>query len=429
MSDYPSLHSNEIYPIPLEKGFLVYSPLSEHFFLSDENDVAKMEEYAKNGVGTADVKELLDTLLAEQTEKRTIARKNDISQLHKLTILPNYTCNFNCSYCYSAQGRSSEKIDLKKALVGIDFFINKKRTALNELWLAIVGGGEPFLSIDIVSEIIRYARQKAHEQGFKLGIGLTTNGSVYDKELSKIMIDNHVSLGVSFEALKDIQNAQRQDYDKVSAVIDNYLNDGVDVSVKSIITPNTTKRLVEMVEHLHRRFPKVKKYKLQIVEDPSLFAVEENMRNFYAQFTEHFFEAEKAGRNYGIDVYVLTAKYIDMLIEHYCGGEMCITPDGSITICHRISSPKETGYTHFVYGKIDEKGSVMIDNEKFKKLIAYDIERQPKCKDCFAKWHCGGGCFAQSQIYSENQLDIICDWTRDFTKKRLLGSKVFLERR
>jgi wyosine [tRNA(Phe)-imidazoG37] synthetase (radical SAM superfamily) len=193
MTNYPHLTLNEIYPILIEDGFLVYSPLSEHFFLLEESDVLRMEQYIETGMSNDDVKDLVDTLLAEQTSNRVIARKNDISQIHKLTILPNYTCNFKCSYCYSAEGRSSKIIEEETALAAIDFFINKERTTLSELWLAILGGGEPFLSIAIVSEIIEYARRRAQEQGFKLGIGLTTNGSVYDKELSKIIIESHVA--------------------------------------------------------------------------------------------------------------------------------------------------------------------------------------------------------------------------------------------
>lgn len=420
MTEYPSLKLNELYPIPVKNGYLVYSPLSEHFFMLDKNGVEQMEEYVKTGIAHNDVRELVDTLLAEQSTKRVIPQKTNISQIHKLTILPNYTCNFKCSYCYSAEGRSSQKVSRDSVMAMIDFFIDKKRTELDELWLAILGGGEPFLSVGIVGDIIEHARSRAKEQGFKLGIGLTSNGSIYNKVLSKILVDNHVSFGISFEVLEDIQNIQRQDYDKVCAVIDKYLEDGVDVSVKSIITPLNVNRLSEMVGHLHLRFPKVKKYKLQIVEDASLFSDEYTMKHFYMHFTDNFFKAEEKGRRHGIDVYVLASKYIDTLIEHYCGGEMCLTPEDTITICHRFSSPNEERYNDFVYGKIDKAGQVVFDHEKFRSLIAHDISKAPKCNDCFVKWHCGGGCLAQSKIYNKSQLNIICDWTREFTKMILL---------
>jgi len=359
---------------------------------------------------------LKDYVLKEQTITRNISAVRDISQLRKLSILPGYACNFNCTYCYSAKGRSDKKININKAEKIIDFFINKNRTELNELWLAILGGGEPLLSADNVGHIIKYARQRAFSQNIKLGIGLTTNGSIYNAQLSQIMKNNHVSLGVSFEVLKDVQNSQRQGYDTVCKVIGQYLNDGVDVSVKSIITPSNVERLKEMVEHLHKILPAVKSYKLQIVEDAATFADVEAMRAFYDSFSAHFFSAREAGEKYNVDVYVLASKYVDMLLEHYCGGEMCLTPEGTLSVCHRISSPHEPSYNECVYGLVDDDLNITIDHDKFRKLMSHDVHASSKCRDCSAKWHCGGGCLAQAYTYDENRLNIICDWTRNFTK-------------
>lgn len=426
--EYPLLKKHEIYPIAVgpddkivqENPYLVYSPLSEQFFLAEKSDIDSLELYLATGEGSKDIADVIDSILSEQTDRRTIPGKREVSELHKLTILPNYTCNFSCSYCYSSQGRSSKKLEIEKAKATIDFFIDRKRTDLEELWLAILGGGEPFLSPDTIGGIITYARQKAHNQDIKLGIGLTTNGSIYDAALSQIMVDNHVSLGVSFEVLEDIQNIQRQNYDRVCKVVTRYLNDGVDVSIKSIITQRNVNRLEEMVEHLHKIFPTVQSYKLQIVEDTESFCDLAVMRKFYNDFSKHFFAAKELGYKYNIDVYVLASKYIDTLVEHYCGGEMCLTPEGSISVCHRVSSPNETDYNDFVYGSIDDELNITFDHDKFKKLISHDINANPKCKDCFAKWHCGGGCLAQAYTYDENRLNIICDWTRDFTKQLLL---------
>lgn len=301
----------------------------------------------------------------------------------------------------------------------IDYFINKRRTSLTDLWLAILGGGEPFLSPELTREIIIFARKRAEEQGFNLGIGLTTNGSLYNEDLALAMVKNNVSLGVSFEVLEEIQNSQRQHYNKVVAVVTKYMNQGVDITIKSIITPMNVNRLNEMVTEMHRLFPDVKKYKLQIVEDPILFTQSEKMKEFYENFTRNFFQAENTGRKLGIDVYVLASKYVDMLIEHYCGGEMCLNPEGTITICHRKSSPQESGYEDFVYGRVDDNGNIKFDTERFKHLIAHNINARKACSQCFAKWHCGGGCLAQATIYNQEQLDIICEWTRNFTKEIL----------
>lgn len=420
MMTFRRLHEQEIYPLSMEDGFLVYAPLSEVMIPLRADEVMRLEKFLETAVKDGEAEELIAYIQSERKERRTIPMKRFPDEIHKLTILPTYQCNFKCSYCYSSEGRQNKALTRDKAITMIDYFIDKRRTSLTDLWLAILGGGEPFLSPELTEEIIVHARKRAKEQGFNLGIGLTTNGSLYNENLAHVMVENNVSLGVSFEVLEEIQNNQRQHFDKVVAVVTKYMNKGVDITIKSIITPMNVNRLDEMVVEMSRLFPDVKKYKLQIVEDPALFTRSERMKEFYANFTRNFFQAENTGHKLGIDVYVLASKYVDMLIEHYCGGEMCLNPEGTITICHRKSSPREPGYEDFVYGRIDDDGTININAERFKHLIAHDINARKACGQCFAKWHCGGGCLAQATIYTREQLDIICGWTRDFTKEILI---------
>lgn len=420
MTEFQYLHKNEIYPLPLKNGYLVYAPLSSMVMSLSADEVSRLENYLSGTVDDSEAAELLAYIVNERSNHRTIISKHSPGEIHKLTILPTHQCNFNCCYCYSAEGRENKSLSMETAKAMIDYFISRKRTSLSDLWLAILGGGEPFLTPQLTARVIDYACQKAKEEGFNLGIGLTTNGSIYNEELAQCMIANKVSLGVSFEILKDIQNQQRCQYDKVVSVVQRYMDKGVDITIKSIITPSNVHLISEMVNELHRLFPKVHKYKLQIVEDAVIFANLQEMKQFYIDFTNNFFHAEEIGKRLNIDVYVLASKYVDMLVEHYCGGEMCLTPDGTITICHRFSSVREKGYSQSVYGKVDDNGIVCINNERFRRLISHDINARKICKHCFVKWHCGGGCLAQYSIYNDEQLATICEWTKSFTKEILM---------
>ncbi len=418
--DFKTLNDKEIYPLQTDDGYLLYAPLSALMVPMSAVQAQKLEDVACGIVHDDTYSALLDKLEEHRRVARTIPMKTSVSEIHKLTILPTFRCNFKCSYCYSAQGRQNKSISFDVAKAAIDYFIDAERTPLRDLWLAVLGGGEPFIESELTAQIIDYAAQRAHQQGFNLGVGLTTNGSLYSVRLQDVMLRHNVHLGVSFEVLEDIQKLQRGHYHRVVETVSRYMNAGVDITVKSIITPSNVNRLCQMVALLHDTFPLVKKYKQQIVEDPLIFADMQLMRDFYDDFTRNFFDAYDMGKKLGIDVYVLASQYVDMLVEHYCGGEMCLNPEGTITVCHRFSSRLEEQYGAVEYGMVDDAGHVVVNNDKLRSLLSHDARHQSKCRRCFAKWHCGGGCLAQSMIYKPEQLDIICRWTRQFIKQILI---------
>jgi uncharacterized protein len=155
------------------------------------------------------------------------------------------------------------------------------------------------------------------------------------------------------------------------------------------------------------------------VEDNAIFSTATELAKFYSAFTPNFFRARNLGEKHGLDVYCLGYKFADLTIDHYCGGEVCLTPEGTISICHRVSSPQEAHYSDFIYGTVSTENNLSFDKSKFDDLIHHDAESNKKCHNCIAKWHCGGGCLAQAHTYDEEKLDVICDWTRDFLKQIL----------
>jgi radical SAM protein with 4Fe4S-binding SPASM domain len=228
-----------------------------------------------------------------------------------------------------------------------------------------------------------------------------------------------VIMSISFEVLEDVQYSQRQQYRRVCATIDRLVAAGVELSFKSIITKQNVNRLEEMVEEVLNRFPSVKKLKLQPADDNAMFATVDELAEFYNAFTRNFFPAMKLGKKNGVDVYCLAYRNLDFIMDHFCSGEICLTPEGTISICHRVSSPQEADYEDFVYGNTGPSGNISFDYEKFRQLMRHDIYNQEKCLDCPARYHCGGGCLAQAHVFDKDKLDVICNWTRDFMRTAL----------
>jgi radical SAM protein with 4Fe4S-binding SPASM domain len=434
-----SLLKSNIFPIPAGSYFnlddkslyLVYSPLSDNALIATPDNVEEMDAYLKDPscVTNPDVLETMESLL-DYDPGKCAARLDSPDHFTRLAILPNNVCNFSCSYCYSAPGRSGKVVDISAIRATLDHFIDPQRISPpHMLFIAILGGGEPLLSWDHVKFIVEYATELAGKHGFTLDFSLVTNGSVINDEMIRILKDNKVTLSISFEILEEIQNKQRGHYDLVCRTIDTLIENGLVPKLRSTITPDNVALQKEMVELVQKRWPRITDIMLEVVTDAESFSSPEKIREFYNSYLDNFFAAYNYGLETGRNVECSASRNFNLLVERFCPGEFALTPEGDISMCTRITSPLDTGYNDCIYGKIDGSGAVKIDYEQFKKLADENVNSKEKCRDCFAKWHCGGGCLAQKYVYNEEVLELICEFTRSFTKRMILEKleKEFLE--
>jgi len=425
----PQLHKANIFAIeagdyfnkPISDLLMVYSPFADSVMIATPAFVKSMEDYMDNNrsSGNPDLNEVMASLLDFGPIENYIARLDSPDSFARLPVLPNNVCNFSCSYCYSAKGRSGEVISWEKLKTALDSFITKERLKGKTVFIPFLGGGEPLLSWDLVKTAIEYASELCQKAGSKSDFSLVTNGSVLTPEMIETFKKYKVVVSVSFEILEDIQNLQRGHYPLVARTIGQLVDEGIYVKVRSTITSHNVLRQKEMVQTMIARFPAVKDIMMEAVTDDKSFESIKETRQFYNDYLINFFEAFQLGDRHGKNVECSASRNIDLLIERFCPGEFSITPDGKISMCTRISSPYDPGYNDSIYGEIGENGFI-IDRQKFNMLAADNVYRYEKCTDCFAKWHCGGGCMAQKYIYSPEILDVICDYTREFTRRILL---------
>lgn len=396
------------YMIEQEKFFLVYAPLADAFFLADANTVERLEE-AIESEEDKELEELLSQLKECSEEYRSRIVK-DPSQFTSLSILPNLVCNLSCSYCYSAKGRSKMEIDEKQLKVMLDYFIDKNRTDSNHLSIFISGGGEPLISWKKLSFAIEYSRQKAADQGFTLDIYLMTNGTLIKPEIIQDLKKFDVSVGVSFEILPDVQNSQRGSFDKVSQNIQLMLSMGVVPSISSVITELNVDRMEEMVNTIATSYHGVCHLNFDPAMSSSLFANAEKLDAFYQEFAPNFFHAKELCSRYGITLDCNVIRKGEKLFPRYCQGKLCLTPEGKISVCHSISSPREDAYPKVVYGEISN-GMLHFDTDKFKTFIDPKTFLLPRCHACIARWHCAGGCLMYRMNYDDKQFEAVCRFT------------------
>jgi radical SAM protein with 4Fe4S-binding SPASM domain len=408
------LVQNNIFAAHLRTNrYILYSPLSKHVLLATNQHIDNMEEYLLSHTlpeNNTEIIETLTTMLNEQIDVDDEKLGNfNLSDINRMAILPTFNCNFSCSYCYSAKGRSTATIRDKQIISALDYFINPTRTVRRNLYITILGGGEPLLAKEKIALILKHADYLAQKRGFKIEFGLTTNGSMIDDTIIHLIKKYKVDVGVSFEILEKLQNTERGHYQQVFDGLQKLLSASITPEVKPIIKIDNVALIPQMVTEVITKFPQIKKLKLQPIDSNTYFPTQRELREFYEKFFREMMTV--SAKTPQLTIYSTMLGFGLNLKDHYCGGELCLAPTGLISACHRFSSEKDDGFENLRIGNIIDN-KVVINKNKYTTLMRKNSMLQDNCQNCIAKFHCSSGCLAQKTIYNPSMFDEICHFNR-----------------
>ena len=390
-----------------ESVTMLYAPFTGSMLLADKNGMAEIND------------EQLNLLRTKDDINRQLSKVKRMNDIQKMAILPNHTCNFNCSYCYSAKGRSNIVLDKGKLKAGLDYFIDPKRLQERHLSISFIGGGEPLLSWDLVKFGVEYASELASKHGFEILMTLITNGSIMNDEIIDTLKNHHILPDVSFDVLEDAQNKNRRHFNLVCQNIDMLCQHQLVPSINATITPDTVERMEEMVAFMTDRFPAVKNMVFEPVVSDEVFTTAAQLHDFYEKYLNYFFKAKNMASLQGRYVTCRIYKNVDSLLERGCPSKFTLTPQGDISICYCKSSPKEKKFAERTYGTV-KCNTVELNEDKFNRIHQINVHSFKKCADCFAKWHCGGGCMCPNDLYNDDYLEEVCVFTKELVKRTLL---------
>lgn len=416
---------HDIFPIEITQGihwgkWIIYLPLvGYHEIVSKE----LIDQLYQSLINSSPINMVSRSILSHLNDPpRKIYKTSDsIDGLLNLMILPNNKCNFHCSYCYSAHGRSNIEIAPKKLEAGLAYFFNRSRAKGERLTISVLGGGEPLLSWEILKPALEYALSLNKDNDQNLPISLVTNGSVVNEEIIAFCKKHAVSISVSFDLLEDVQRKQRGHYERVAYNINKLTESGLDVALNTVITHENINRMEEMIDTMSQTLVGVNKVAFKPLISSDYFTTIDARALYYQNFVDNFFSAWQIAKQKGI---YLTCAYLNAvrcLADRYCPGKFVITAEGSLSICHCVSSSQDTLYDKFIFGGIDRDGTVSFNQDKFNEIISYNMHKHKRCEHCAAKWHCAGGCYADGQAMNEEQHEAYCKSMRYFLEKYLLN--------
>jgi uncharacterized protein len=320
-----------------------------------------------------------------------------------VTLFPTNQCNLRCRYCYASAGELAPlTMDWYYATHAIDKVIrNVREKGAGLVSLAFHGGGEPLFPWDFVKRTVEYAEEASEKAGLKLSVFSATNGLLSTSQLDWIM-KHFVSLNVSFDGLPHVQDYQRPlpngkgSFEFVHRTL-KYLDEhNFNYGVRSTISSYNVDAMEESLDFIG------KNYKTKMVHFEPLFycgrcKTNDSFSPDMEKFIANFKKCDLKAKVYGV-AFMYSGCRIESLTSTFCGAtrdNFSVTPDGYVTTCYEVTSKNDPKSEIMFIGRINDNGDLEIDAGKRKFLHSLSVNNIEYCRDCFAKWHCGGECIAK----------------------------------
>ncbi|MBQ9513770.1 MAG: thioether cross-link-forming SCIFF peptide maturase [Clostridia bacterium] len=392
------------------------------------------EKYNLEGVSEEVIKDIEEeieelkqsgVLYAKQVEE--VPMKS--SDIKALCLHICHDCNLSCKYCFAGKGKYKGKSEYMSFEVGkkaVDFLIENsgKRQILEMDFF----GGEPLLNLDVVKKIVAYAREEGKKKGKIFLFTLTTNGVLLNEETAKWLNKEMENVVLSIDGRKEVHDGVRKtingkgSYDVIVENIKNFVKMRKDKHYY-VRGTFTNKNLDFSNDVLFLADMGLKEISLEPVvldKNDELYISEDmlpKIKEEYRKLAKEYLERKKRGENlfnffhFQIDLKggVCLKKRISA-----CGAGneyFSVTPNGDIFPCHQFASNPAYKMGNVFDGKLDDNIRDIFRNA--------NLFTRDKCKDCFAKYHCSGGCPANNINFSgdiNKPYEITCEMMKARTE-------------
>ena len=353
--------------------------------------------------------------------------KNNSKVIKAMCLHVAHTCNLNCSYCFASQGKYQGERALMSFEVGkqaFDFLIANSGTRRN---LEVdFFGGEPLMNLDVVKQLVAYARsiEKEHNKNFRFT--LTTNGVLLDDETNEFLNKEMSNVVLSLDGRKDVHDHFRKDYagrgsydvilPKFKKLVDS--REGKNYYMRGTFTHNNTDFTEDIIHMADLGFTELSMEPVVCPPNDPYALTEADKPILFEQYEKLAFEMikrKKEGKPFTFYHYMLDLKHGPCIYKRItgCGSGteyMAVTPWGDLYPCHQF-----VGDEKYLLGNVWDGVSNTAIQDEFRSCNAYSRE---ECKDCWAKLYCSGGCAANA-YHATGSVNGIYSYGCDLFKKRI----------
>lgn len=358
-----------------------------------------------------------------------------------VTIIPTTACNLRCKYCFASSGDPHrpggiQRIDPSAARAAIELVIdNARKVGVNTCHVSFRGGGEPLTMWRLLADLVERGRAYAanHLPRVNLHVSVLTNGYA-DPKAIKWVANSMDRVAVSFDGPPDIQDDQRPlanhrpTFERVLSTIKELRCLGVpELAVRATVSDPYVRRVPEIARFLCESLPVDEFMIAPVVLEGRCFESGLTQPDLDL-FAEQIVIAQEIAASFGKRVdWPRPAEVFWDLRRTYCPANtpsFTLMPSGIVSACSSVDlSDQRSSIFHF--GTCDAAtGKFQFDPDAVDRLRRWGVESFQQCRDCFAKYHCVGGCLKDRLSVKTGEgrdADVsLCDAKRQIVKTRLL---------
>ena len=331
-----------------------------------------------------------------------------------------HDCNLACQYCFAEEGEYHGKRELMSYEVGrkaLDFLVansgNRRNLEVDFF------GGEPLMNFQVVKDLVAYGRSLEETHDKKFRFTLTTNGVLLNDDIMEFANKEMGNVVLSIDGRKEVHDRMRPfrkgagSYDLIVPKFQKFADSRHQEKyyVRGTFTHNNLDFSKDVLHLADLGFKQI-----------SVEPVVAQETDSYAIREEDLPQLMEESENLALEMVKRHGKENDFNFFHFmndleggpcvakrlsgCGSGteyLAVTPTGDLYPCHQF-----VGNTDFLMGNVDD-GVVNTDlRDEFKSCNVY---AKDKCRECFARFYCSGGCAANSYNFHgdiHNAYDIGC---------------------
>ncbi len=335
-----------------------------------------------------------------------------------------HDCNLACKYCFAEEGEYHGRRALMSFEVGkkaLDFLVANSGNRVN---LEVdFFGGEPLMNWDVVKQLVAYGRSLEKPNNKKFRFTLTTNGVLLNDEVMEFVNKEMSNVVLSLDGRKEVNDRMRPfrtgkgSYDLIVPKFQKLAEsrNQTNYYIRGTFTRNNLD-FSEDVKHFADLGFKQMSIEPVVGPEEDPYSIREQdlpqIMEEYDKLALEYIDRYKKGNGFNFFHFMIDLTQGPCVYKRLsgCGSGteyLAVTPWGDFYPCHQF-----VGNEDFLMGNVDEG---ITKPEIVKKFGNCNVYSKEKCKNCFAKFYCSGGCAANSYNFHgtiNDAYDIGCEMQR-----------------